>query len=1205
MATPSSLSTSPPQPALQSQQQKQPDRSDTPRRDEHTLSRTQRDALRLLDRHADLWHTGDDVRDDGAAEKKKIFAAGEVLLWSDFVDQISVERQDDAAASGSGHGDHDDHDDDDDASALYDARVSDDDDGEGKMPGNARTVKRTRAMVVTNRCIRLLSVENPRDTVAHIPHERLWYILYEQNRGNEGVVAILEKGGHVSAMVQLYAKFWFFDMLVQAFDMWDSGGNGAQEGREHQRQPQQRVPFMRVTRVARYVELLVLGGAVAGQQAALKFLMQQQLMNAGDGIGDAAGDEEGSSATTNVIGAAAGGGVGGGSGGTKNRKQRSAIARGRLVLPTRYADMYIGDSCHNNPWVVTVPERNVQYLFRSQVVGHGGVMNWLVRYDDTTVLYSEDVGKRTAKSGKSESVDKWIIVTERAVYLCNKSTGEMERRVLLSDISTLLIEQVLTAKLSMIIRKGPTGGGSATSTHGDRHKNTAPKSRRMVAIIVPSEFDLLIESHHADALVGVIRSQRPHVNLEYDFHPYRKCNLHVNKAFKVKMRQLHDPSHLREIIRLAVADRDEDKLSYALECCRYLGMDGGGDAMFTLGQQQLAICREFRIMKETMVAALESWDLLTLADMMQKLESDLQREQQVLVQQPEFGTSEDASALGSDYRGMNALKELHTDMKPKWEEIVKVFRWLRKGARKGSKSNAANLDEELMKSCTRRFTELASRCGDIQTLTRLMSLVKDEQLRKTVKAALFETEAMQQQVVNVRIDPEKGYVLRVALKKSCEELIEQCAKKLGLSKQSKDNEHTASTEKSVIRGMTVHVDVFDKLGYHHSTSLEFAAEKPGPEDDEGDELVALIDLESCMRRCASQIKSHQIHFVLSVEISGHHKGSERRERSIRVELIKTGDSGINGNSFHSFSRNGLNSSRSSDAPLVPQVVQEWMWSGLESSIVNEYILVSNVKQRQQQQQFSAFEPHPQHQQPIKKKRRILLCAVSKISRRIDDEDNLVDSVATGVAGIIKKKSRARSLFSRRLRKNADLVRVGAKKRSARRVEVFWNVLNVGTVIDVQIVEGGFGLSSTSVTQLRSLLGILSPPRAVIIKILSARGLAPRDRWSGKADPYIKITYGGREYRTRYKHVTLNPVWKDEECRFEIPSDEHAGHLNLECWDHDHFSSDVFMGQCRIHMGEVELTEDWYDLGPQEQTDASLVPCEGQVRLRVVFEFDAE
>lgn len=81
-------------------------------------------------------------------------------------------------------------------------------------------------------------------------------------------------------------------------------------------------------------------------------------------------------------------------------------------------------------------------------------------------------------------------------------------------------------------------------------------------------------------------------------------------------------------------------------------------------------------------------------------------------------------------------------------------------------------------------------------------------------------------------------------------------------------------------------------------------------------------------------------------------------------------------------------------------------------------------------------------------------------------------------------------------------------------KVNWSLLAIGKSFTSQIAT------------LRSSLGILSPPKRMIVTILAGRNLASRDR-NGKSDPYCVLNYEGQEYKTKRRNSTLNPVWKNQ------------------------------------------------------------------------------
>lgn len=108
---------------------------------------------------------------------------------------------------------------------------------------------------------------------------------------------------------------------------------------------------------------------------------------------------------------------------------------------------------NSNPFVFDIAHDKEYY----DVMGVSAIMNWLIRYDDNKILFSDMVVKRTAKGHEERKV---IMVTDMAVYLINPMSLENERRIMLSDIETILLSVKSTASPKL----SPTAGMPALMT---------------------------------------------------------------------------------------------------------------------------------------------------------------------------------------------------------------------------------------------------------------------------------------------------------------------------------------------------------------------------------------------------------------------------------------------------------------------------------------------------------------------------------------------------------------------------------------------------------------------------------------------------------------------------------------------------------------------------------------------------------------------
>jgi len=87
----------------------------------------------------------------------------------------------------------------------------------------------------------------------------------------------------------------------------------------------------------------------------------------------------------------------------------------------------------------------------------------------------------------------------------------------------------------------------------------------------------------------------------------------------------------------------------------------------------------------------------------------------------------------------------------------------------------------------------------------------------------------------------------------------------------------------------------------------------------------------------------------------------------------------------------------------------------------------------------------------------------------------------------------------------------------------------------------------------------------VIKALQGKDLAPKDA-NGKSDPYLIISYGTQQFKTKCIKKTLNPVWAEQ--TFVIASDHNVPHILVECWDYDKIGTHDFMGEFNINMSQI-------------------------------------
>jgi serine/threonine protein kinase len=99
----------------------------------------------------------------------------------------------------------------------------------------------------------------------------------------------------------------------------------------------------------------------------------------------------------------------------------------------------------------------------------------------------------------------------------------------------------------------------------------------------------------------------------------------------------------------------------------------------------------------------------------------------------------------------------------------------------------------------------------------------------------------------------------------------------------------------------------------------------------------------------------------------------------------------------------------------------------------------------------------------------------------------------------------------------------------------------------------------------------NPAKKLVLKILDARNLAPKDI-GGTSDPYCIVSVigakGGNKIRTKTVYKSLSPVW-GEKYEFDVTSNSHAS-IDIEVWDEDFLTPDEFLGTVSIPLDSIPV-----------------------------------
>eukprot|EP01122_Echinamoeba_exundans_P010444 TRINITY_DN3914_c0_g3_i1.p1 TRINITY_DN3914_c0_g3~~TRINITY_DN3914_c0_g3_i1.p1 ORF type:complete len:778 (+),score=208.17 TRINITY_DN3914_c0_g3_i1:126-2459(+) len=123
-------------------------------------------------------------------------------------------------------------------------------------------------------------------------------------------------------------------------------------------------------------------------------------------------------------------------------------------------------------------------------------------------------------------------------------------------------------------------------------------------------------------------------------------------------------------------------------------------------------------------------------------------------------------------------------------------------------------------------------------------------------------------------------------------------------------------------------------------------------------------------------------------------------------------------------------------------------------------------------------------------------------------------------------------------------------------------------------------------------------RMFTIEVIEGRELVAMDS-TGTSDPYVIVTVGGKEKRTKVIRFTLNPKWRigsaGEKFKFKVkPGVKEAV---IKCMDWDRFSADDRMGQIIVNFDELtpgKVKDVWVKLVPQKSGD----PVSGELHLKM-------
>ena len=89
--------------------------------------------------------------------------------------------------------------------------------------------------------------------------------------------------------------------------------------------------------------------------------------------------------------------------------------------------------------------------------------------------------------------------------------------------------------------------------------------------------------------------------------------------------------------------------------------------------------------------------------------------------------------------------------------------------------------------------------------------------------------------------------------------------------------------------------------------------------------------------------------------------------------------------------------------------------------------------------------------------------------------------------------------------------------------------------------------------------------ALQVVVKGCKDLTPKDA-NGLADPYVLLSWGDQQEKTRVLKKTLNPIF-DSEFQFSLIGD--ANKLSIEVWDWDRVGTDELIGGCSLSISDLK------------------------------------
>lgn len=383
--------------------------------------------------------------------------------------------------------------------------------------------------------------------------------------------------------------------------------------------------------------------------------------------------------------------------------------------------------------------------------------------EDMEVVFSDMVMKINAKGKRMQRI---LIITDSAIYICNNKNYTLNRRILMQDIKALRID---------------------TENIGE------------FAIVVPSEYDVYLKSEKLLEILQCLKCNEDASHIEFEVC-FKTCNVYgykektqisnglnlaVTQEYKQKLKKLHEPEYIREQLKQALAKQDAKNLRFSVELARVRCLEK--DPAYIEAQKLVDELNKGRIISKM-------WDLNYAKYNIKELEDLLQKAKE-----------------------LKCMEQFVQEKQPLYQQIVTMEQlrvWILQNINKGDHSANEDLVNKLKEEQVARVHKFmshnihqAAKFSDYGALRAALTVSKTLKMENS-DAYKFGQEALQQ--IEECKQPRE-----FALPDKPERFF------IRLSKQGLPEYRSQSVIKCT-------VDAFDNLGFHmYQTNINFSAIEDG------------------------------------------------------------------------------------------------------------------------------------------------------------------------------------------------------------------------------------------------------------------------------------------------------------------------------------------------------------------------------------------